>query len=97
LLFLKPPFLKQPNPFQFWFCQQDEKYSVTQINFGGALLLHQSIYTPLSVVSHARKTLHVSTTATIAQIPVVSSKEGTVIGAVLSTRKFHQTHMNIAE
>jgi hypothetical protein len=50
-------------------------------------------YTPLAVVSRARKTLH---TAGIAQIPVVSSKEG----AVLSTRKFHrghhwhQTHMN---
>jgi hypothetical protein len=46
-------------------------------------------YTPLAVVSCARKTLHVSTTATIAQIPAVSSKEGTEIGAVLSTRKFH--------
>jgi hypothetical protein len=42
-------------------------------------------YTPLAVVSRARKTLRVSTTATIAQIPAVSSKEGTVIGAVLST------------
>jgi hypothetical protein len=31
----------------------------------------------------------VSTTATIAQIPAVSSKEGAVIGAVISTRKFH--------
>jgi hypothetical protein len=42
-------------------------------------------YTPLAVVSHARKTIRVSTTATIAQIPAVSSKEGAVIGAVLST------------
>jgi hypothetical protein len=54
-------------------------------------------YTPLAVVSRARKTLPVSTTtATIAQVPVVSSKEGVVLG----TRKFHrghhwhQTHMN---
>jgi hypothetical protein len=46
-------------------------------------------YTPLAVVSRARKTLRVSTTATIAQILDVSSKEGAVIGAVLSTRKFH--------
>jgi hypothetical protein len=57
-------------------------------------------YTPLAVVSRARKTLRVSTTATIAQIPTISSKDGAVIGAVLSTRKFHrghhwhQTHMN---
>jgi hypothetical protein len=49
-------------------------------------------YTPLAVVSRARKTLHVSTTATIAQIPAVSSKEGAVIGDVLSTRKFHRGH-----
>jgi hypothetical protein len=39
-----------------------------------------------------RKTLRVSTTATITQIPAVSSKEGAVIGAVLSTRKFHRGH-----
>jgi hypothetical protein len=45
-------------------------------------------YTPLAVVSRARKTLCVSTTER-AQIPAVSSKEGAVIGAVLSTRKFH--------
>jgi hypothetical protein len=32
------------------------------------------------VVSRARKTLRVSTTATIAQIPAVSLKEGAVIG-----------------
>jgi hypothetical protein len=57
-----------------------------------------NLYTPLTVVSRARKTLPVSTTATIAQIPAVSSKEGAVI--VLSTWKFHrghhwhQTHMN---
>jgi hypothetical protein len=57
-------------------------------------------YTPLAVVSRARKTLRVSTTATIAQIPDVSSKDGAVIGAVLSMRKFHRghhlhpTHMN---
>jgi hypothetical protein len=44
--------------------------------------------------------LCVSTTATIAQIPDVSSKEGAVIGALLSKWKFHrghhwhQTHMN---
>jgi hypothetical protein len=42
-------------------------------------------YTPLVVVSRTRKTLRISTTATIAQIPDVSSKEGAVIGAVLST------------
>jgi hypothetical protein len=47
-------------------------------------------YTPLAVVSRARKTLRVWTTATIAQITGVSSKEGAVIGAVLSTRKFHR-------
>jgi precorrin-4 methylase len=54
---------------------------------------HIKDYTPLAVVSHAHKTQHVSTTATIAQILAVLSKEGaligTVIGAVLSTRKFH--------
>jgi hypothetical protein len=49
-------------------------------------------YTPLAVVSRARKTLRVSTTAGIAQIPDVSSKDGAVIGAVLSTRKFHRGH-----
>jgi hypothetical protein len=43
-------------------------------------------YTPLAVVSRTRKTLRVSTTAGIAQIPAVSSKEGAVIGAVLSTQ-----------
>jgi hypothetical protein len=37
-------------------------------------------YTPLAVVSRARKTLRVSTTAGIAQIPAVSSKEVAVIG-----------------
>jgi hypothetical protein len=45
-------------------------------------------YTPLAVVSRARKTLCISTTATIAQIPDVSSKDG----AVLSMRKFHRGH-----
>jgi hypothetical protein len=49
-------------------------------------------YTPLAVVSRASKTLPISTTATIAQIPAVLSKEGAVIGAVLSTRKFHRGH-----
>jgi hypothetical protein len=49
-------------------------------------------YTPLAVVSRARKTLRVSTTAGIAQIPAVESKEGAVFGAVLSTRKFHRGH-----
>jgi hypothetical protein len=49
-------------------------------------------YTPLAVVSRARKTLRVSTTAGIAQILAVSSKEGAVIGAVLSTREFHRGH-----
>jgi hypothetical protein len=52
-------------------------------------LTHGGGYTPLAVVSRARKTLPVSTTATIAQILAVSSKEGAVIGAVLGTRKFH--------
>jgi hypothetical protein len=51
---------------------------------------HRYRYTPLAVVSRARKTVRVSTTATIAQIPAVSSKEGAVIGAVLSTRKSHR-------
>jgi hypothetical protein len=50
------------------------------------------IKTPLAVVSRARNTLRVSTTATITQIPDVSSKDGAVIGAVLSTRKFHRGH-----
>jgi hypothetical protein len=49
-------------------------------------------YTPLAVVSRARKTLRVSTTAGIAQLQAVSSKEGAVIGAVLSTQKFHRGH-----
>jgi hypothetical protein len=43
---------------------------------------HRRHCTPLAVVLRARKTLRVSTTAGIAQIPAVSSKEGTVIGAV---------------
>jgi hypothetical protein len=46
-------------------------------------LVHECDYTPLAVVSRARKTLRVSTTTGIAQIPAVSSKEGAVIGAVL--------------
>jgi hypothetical protein len=51
------------------------------------------MYTPLAVVSRARKTLCVSTTAGIEQIPAVSSKEGAVIGAILSTRnKIHRGH-----
>jgi hypothetical protein len=48
-----------------------------------------------AVVSRARKTTHINhchLTAGIAQIPAVSSKEGAVIGAVLSTRKFHRGH-----
>jgi hypothetical protein len=39
-----------------------------------------------------RLRLRVSTTATTAQIPAVSSKEGAVIGTVLSTGKFHRGH-----
>jgi hypothetical protein len=54
------------------------------------LCLQPWSYTPLAVVSRTRKTLRVSTTAGIAQIPAVSSKEGAVIGAVLGTRKFHR-------
>jgi hypothetical protein len=38
-----------------------------------------------AVVSCTHKTLHVSTTATIAHIPAVLPKEGAVISAVLST------------
>jgi hypothetical protein len=49
-------------------------------------------YTPLTVVSRARKTLRVSTTATDCANSNVTSKEGDVIGAVLSTRKFHRGH-----
>jgi hypothetical protein len=52
------------------------------------MAMPQGPYTPLAVVYRARNTLRVSTTATIAQIPAVSSKEG----AVLSTRKFHRGH-----
>jgi hypothetical protein len=37
--------------------------------------LHRPVYTPLAVVSRARKTLRISTTATVAQIPEVSSKD----------------------
>jgi hypothetical protein len=33
-----------------------------------------------------------TTLVVAAQIPAVSSKEGAVIGAVLSTRKFHRGH-----
>jgi hypothetical protein len=47
-------------------------------------LLHGINYTPLTVVSRTCKTLRISTTATIAQIPAVSSKEGAVIAAVLN-------------
>jgi hypothetical protein len=53
---------------------------------------HVFNYTPLAVVSRARKTLRVSTTATIAQITDVSSKEGAMIGAVLGTRTLHRGH-----
>jgi hypothetical protein len=62
---------------------------------GSRVLLFLCILTltlPLAVVSRARKTLRVSTTAGIAQIMAVSSKEGAVIGAVLSTRIFHRGH-----
>jgi hypothetical protein len=48
-------------------------------------------YTPLAVVSRARQTLRASTIATIAQILDVSSKEGTVIGAVISMPSIGQT------
>jgi hypothetical protein len=48
------------------------------------------IKSPLAVVSRVRKTLRVLTTAAIAQIPAVLSKQGAVIGAVLSMRKFHR-------
>jgi hypothetical protein len=59
------------------------------------------LHSPRSGFSRARLCAYTSTNATIAQFPAVSSKEGAVIGAVLSTRKFHrgghhwhQTHMN---
>jgi hypothetical protein len=47
---------------------------------GGNYVMHLPalVYTPLAVVSCARKTLRVSTTAMIAQIPAVLSKEGAV-------------------
>jgi hypothetical protein len=41
--------------------------------------------TPLAVVSRARKPIRVSTTATDSANSDILSKEGTVIGAVLST------------
>jgi hypothetical protein len=65
-------------------------YLVNPLNFK-ALKAHSRVYTPLAVVSRACKTLHVLTTATDSTNSDVSSKEGTmtVIGAVLSTRKFH--------
>jgi hypothetical protein len=43
------------------------------------------MHSPRSGFARARKTLRVSTTATTAQIPAISS-----IGAVLSTRKFQR-------
>jgi hypothetical protein len=49
-------------------------------------------YTPLAVVSRARNSTRINHCYTIAQIPAVLSKEGAVIGAVLSTRKFHRGH-----
>jgi hypothetical protein len=67
--------------------------SVPFVVFSSTLLIKPSLpYTPLAVVLRARKTLRVSTTAGIAQIPTVSSKEGAVIGAVLGTREFHRGH-----
>jgi hypothetical protein len=57
------------------------------------------IHSPRSGFSRPQDSTRM-TTATIALILAVSSKEGAVIGAVLSTRKFHrdhhwhQTHMN---
>jgi hypothetical protein len=57
--------------------------------------MYVQLYTPLAVASRARKTLRVSTTATIAQIPAVSSKEGALIGAVLSMQKFHRVITDI--
>jgi hypothetical protein len=64
--------------------------------FNMAMIRPTRVYPPLAVVSRARKTLplRVSTTEAlhIAQIPVVSSKEGAVIGALLGTRKFHRGH-----
>jgi hypothetical protein len=44
----------------------------------GLRFFHPCDFTPLAVVSRARKSLRVSTTATIAQIPAASSKEGAV-------------------
>jgi hypothetical protein len=65
---------------------------------GGPLSI-RSEYTLLAVVSRARKTLRVSTTATIAQISAVSSKEGAVIGAVLrlgniQVKIYHKSEMD---
>jgi hypothetical protein len=54
--------------------------------------MEKMVFFSQAVVSHAHKTLRVSTIATIAQILDISSKEGTVIGAVLSTQKFHRGH-----
>jgi hypothetical protein len=56
-----------------------------------------SLLKSATVVSRARKTLRVSTTELLIQTAQitefdVSSKEGAVIGAVLSTRKFHRGH-----
>jgi hypothetical protein len=51
----------------------------------GTFFKYHISYIPIAVVSRTSKTLRVSTTATIAQIPAVSSKEGAVIGVVLST------------
>jgi hypothetical protein len=48
----------------------------------------------LAVVSRTRKTpLAYQSLLQIAQIPDVSLKEGAVIGAVFSTRKFHRGHL----
>jgi hypothetical protein len=55
---------------------------VPEWNYVDWLCLAHAKYTPLAVVSRARNTLRVSTTATIAQIPAASSKEGAVIGAI---------------
>jgi hypothetical protein len=73
------------------------EWKIVQIKYGLATILSKIMpklapsYTPSQwFLAPAR--LHVSTTATDSTNSDVSSKEGAVIGAVLSKRKFHQTH-----
>jgi hypothetical protein len=54
-------------------------------------VMHSLVYTPLAVVSRPQDSMRMNRCYDNTK-SAVSSKEGAVIGAVLSTRKFHRGH-----